>query len=170
MNSNLDPGYIDMLTIDKQLEYIVVRELLAHKEMYDVTIPELLIMLNNEACEQRFSGKTGHSSFRSELEHVFQTLRRKNIFTVSKRLILLSESPRIWAKRYNFFRKDLSYYYQNELIRDLGWQLNLEADSMNLDGTVNGTYTPSDKLILTKDEIEELAKEIWKISREKGEA
>lgn len=170
MHSNLDPGYIDMLSIDKQLEYIVVRELLAHKEMYDVTIPELLIMLNKKGCEQRFSEKTGHSSFRDKLEHVFQVLRKKNIFTASKKVNFLGMDSDIRAKRYKFLRKELFCYYQNELIRDLAYQLNLETDSMNLDGTVNGTYTPSDKLILTKDEIEELAKEIWKISREEGEA
>jgi hypothetical protein len=40
---------------------------------------------------------------------------------------------------------------------------------MNLDGTVNGTYTPSDKLVLTNDELEELAKEVWKILELYGE-
>jgi hypothetical protein len=169
MNSKLDPGYIDCLSIEKQLEYIVVRELLKEKGKSSVTIPELFVILDSKGYVQRFSRKKGRSSFRSRLEQVFQILRAKNIFTASKKIVPLGEDSDIRAKKYKYSRKELYCYYRDDLIRNLAYQLNLETDSMNLDGTVNGTYTPSDKLVLTNDELEELAKEVWKILELYGE-
>lgn len=175
MSRNINPDVDVTSAIEKQLEFIVVSKLIESKGMRSITIHDMVNMLTGDKeknYEQRFSGEKLNAKFRNRLSTVFQQLVKRNIFFASRSIAPLKQDGHnsdIRGKRYTFLRPKLLDYYHNVLIEEVATQLSLEVDTVNQDGFVQYTIRESKNLLLTEDERDVIAQEIWKISRANGE-